>query len=308
MHQALAAAALGLAWLCACGKRGESPAPSASVAFSSTPQSSATPSTSMTHLAQVKPSCRALAVVGTATVDGAPIVTGTVLDGEHWVELDAGASVALRHSLTSRELRLLGPGLVLPCRHGAEQVLLAQGRLQTSQNLGVRPGAEVLIATPLGTIRYGDAAIDVELGSKGLHLRVKQGEAWLDPQAAGVRPFKNPLRSADEVALPPGKIGPTALAEACAAAAEVAAESARRVLGTAAPEPARTPPGPEPSLGERAAAQIRDRSGARAACSMAAAAAGSVLDPAARQSLWASIAHSDELWQSVPRAISAQKN
>jgi hypothetical protein len=82
-------------------------------------------------------------VTGKATADGVPIAVGDLLDGEHWVELAAGSSVALRDTLTSRELKLIGPGLELPCRHGAEQVLIAAGRLSTSTTLGVRPGAEV---------------------------------------------------------------------------------------------------------------------------------------------------------------------
>jgi hypothetical protein len=269
---------------------------------SSTPAPAAS---TVSRVTQTKPGCRALAVVGIATVDSAPIAIGTLLDGEHWVKLSAGASVSLRHTLTSRELKLIGPGLVLPCRHGAEQVLLSDGSLSTSENLGVRPGAEVLIATPSGTIHYGDAAIDVQYGAKGLRLRVKQGEAWLEPQDPSAPHAKNPLRSPKEAALPPSKSTAAGLADACKAVAEAAAESARSMLGVASPNQLAQS---GRSLGERAAAQIRDRAAARAACSTAAAAAGRLTDPAARQSLWASIAHSDELWQSVPRAVSAQKN
>jgi hypothetical protein len=303
---AFAVSTLALAWLCACGKRSEAskPTPNAGAGASSKIASSAAPlpAGSVPHLVQVKPGCRALAVTGKATVGSTLITTGTLLDGEHWVELEAGASVALRHSLTSREFTLLGPGLVLPCRHGAEQILLAQGRLSTSENLGVRPGAEVLIATPSGTIHYGDAAIDVQFDPKGLRLRVKQGEAWLvpaDPSASAA--IKNPIRSPKEAALPLNRASVAALADVCRASAETAAESARRVLNGGTPQAS-------DSLGARAAAQMRDRAAARAACSVAAAATGSVADPAERQSLWALIAHSDDLWQSVPRGVSAQKN
>ena len=56
------------------------------------------------------------------------------------------------------------------------------GATLTSANLGVRPGAEVLIATPLGAVRYGDAALDLSLDAQGLRVRVKQGEAWVEPE------------------------------------------------------------------------------------------------------------------------------
>jgi hypothetical protein len=307
MRSAFAASLLALAALCACSKQTDSGKPlasasaNASLFASAAPNASALPAGSVPHLPQVKPSCRALAVTGKATADGSPIGVGTLLDGEHWVELEAGSSVSLRHTLTTRELKLIGPGLVLPCWHGAEQVLLAEGKLSTSSNLGVRPGAEVLIATPVGTIHYGDAAIDVQFGQKGLRLRVKEGEAWLAPRDPAAPPVNNPLRSPQEAALPASKVTPSALADACKASAETAAGSARRVLGLGSVVQAG-------SLGTRAAAHMRDRAAARAACATAAAATGSVTDPAERQSLWVSIAHSDEVWQSVPRGISAQKN
>jgi hypothetical protein len=301
MRSAHAVSMLGLAWLCACSKHPDpaqakaSPSSAAKIA----PSSSAVQA--VPHLPQVKPACRALAVTGKASADGAAIAIGSLLDGEHWVELDAGASVSLRHTLTSRELKLIGPGLILPCRHGLEQVLLAQGKLSTFSNLGVRPGAEVLIATPVGTVHFGDAAIDVQFDLKGLRMRVKEGEAWLEPREASTTPLKNPLRSPKEAALPASKVGAAGLADACLASAEAAAESARRVL-----EPGASPQ--MGTIGARAASQMRDRSAARAACAIAAAATGSVADPAERQRLWASIAHSDEVWQSVPHGVSAQKN
>jgi hypothetical protein len=53
---------------------------------------------------------------------------------------------------------------------------------------------------------------------------------------------------------------------------------------------------------------MRDRGRARTACAIAAAAAGATTDPAEKQSLSASIVHSDAVWQSVPRAVPGQKN
>src|SRR5882724_153571 len=191
---------LGLAGAVACSKPAPSkPAPRASAgavgSASAEPTASSEPPTSVPHAVLPKGACRALLVSGKVTVDGALIVTGSLLDGEHWVELESGSSAALRHTLTSREFRLIGPAKVLPCRAGAEQLLLAKGQLSTSANLGVRPGTEVLIASPLGTVHYGDAALDVELSTQGLLVRVKQGEAWVEPEQAGKPPFKNPVGS-----------------------------------------------------------------------------------------------------------------
>jgi hypothetical protein len=304
MRAALAVSLFALCSCCACRKRdaGPTPAVSARVAASAEVAPSAQLAPTVPHSNAPKGACRALAVTGKASADGTPIAVGTLLDGEHWVELEENSSVALRHTITSRELKLLGPGLVLPCRHGSEQFLLARGRLSTSSNLGVRPGAEVLLATPAASIHYGDASLDLQFDKRGLHLRVNGGEAWLDPAEPDPKtPPKNPLRTKQEARVPVTRADPSGLAGSCKSAAENAAESARRVLAGATTEAGE-------SLGARAAAQMRDRAAARAACAVAAAAAGALSDPAERQSLWASIAHSDELWQSVPRAISAQKN
>ena len=299
----LALSVLGLAGAAACSKPTGTgtPSPSAAPSASSLTTSSAPSPTTVPHAVQSKPACRALDVVGKANVDGTPIVVGSLLDGEHWVTLEAGSSVALRHTLTSREFKLIGPGNILPCRHGAEQILVAIGQLSTSANLGVRPGAEVLIATPSGTVHYGDAAIDLEFGPKGLRVRVKQGEAWLEPEARGKPKFKNPVRSGAEARLAGDQPSVQALLAACQTAAQNAQESAQRVL---------TPSDPATvgSLGTRAAAQMRDRAAARAACAMAEAEVGATRDSAERQRLSESVVHADELWQSVPRNAPGQKN
>ena len=294
---------LAIACAVSCSKPKDSPQLAASVTPSALPSASPTASAlaSAQRLVNGKGACRALLVTGKANAEGKPIDVGTLLDGERWVELETGASVALRHTLTSREFKLIGPGRILPCRAGSEQILIAVGRLSTSANLGVRPGAEVLIATPSGTVRYGDAALDVEFGEKGLRVRVKQGEAWVEPADQSKPAFKNPVHGDGEAQLPARRSDVEALALACQASAQTAYESAERVLGHGANAG-------EGSLGARAAAHMRDRGAARIACAIAAAAVGAVDDPAKKQSLSASVARGDELWQSVPRAVSGQKN
>jgi hypothetical protein len=158
-----------------------------------------------------------------------------------------------------------------------------------------------LIATPLGTVHYGDAALDVEFSAKGLRVRVKQGEAWVDPEKAGKPPFKNPVGSGGEARLSGRPINAQALLDACQASAERARDSAELVLTTGQA-------GAAGSLGARAADNMRARAAARSDCAMAAAALGTQGDPAERQRLSAAVAHADDLWRSVPTAASEQKN
>jgi len=297
----LATSVIALVCAVACSKPAPSTGPAPSAAANAANSANSEPPASVPHVVLPKGACRALLVIGKATVEGAPIVTGTLLDGEHWVELEAGSSVALRHTVTSRELKLIGPGSILPCRGGAEQILVAKGQLSTSANLGVRPGAEVLIATPLGTVHYGDAALDVEFSGKGLRVRVKQGEAWVEPEKAGKPPFKNPVASGAEARLSGRPLSAQQLLDACQTAAEHARDSAQLVL-TAGQA------GAPSSLGARAADNMRARAAARSACAMAAAALGALDDPAEKQRLSAAVAHADDLWRSVPTAASGQKN
>ena len=289
---------LSLVW--ACEKRDLPSKPRASASAAPSSATVVSPPSAVPRAAVARPGCRALAVTGVATVEGAPIATSGLLDGTHWVELAAGASVSLRHTQTTREFRLIGPGHALPCRNGTEQILLADGKLSTSKSLGVRPGAEVLIATPGGVVHYGDAALDLEFGEKGLRVRVKQGEAWVEPEERGNPHFKNPLRSGAEARLPSTPQRAQSLVDACQSAAQAAELSARRVLGNEGSGGRGSV-----SLGARAAAHMRERSKARTECAIAAAAAYVESDPANRQSLSASIAHADALWQSVPPSSGA---
>ena len=298
--------AAGLA-LCAlgCSKQNESPKPGPSSSSASAPSAlTAAPAASLNAgPPATKAGCRALDVTGRASVDGAPLASNALLDGEHWVELEKGATISLRHTVTTREFKLIGPARILPCRAGGEQLLLARGQLTTSANLGVRPGAEVLIATPGGTVRYGDAALDVEFAGVGLRVRVKQGEAWVEPETKGKPPFKNPVRIGAEARLLPEPRSARELVATCQAAAQVAADSAQHVLHQAPSADAGAS-----TLGERAAAHMRDRAQARVACAIASAALGGNDDATERGSLSASVARADLLWQSVPHALSGQKN
>jgi hypothetical protein len=232
-------------------------------------------------------------------VGSAPLASGAEVDGSEWVTLAKGASVTLKHAASGRELSLTGPALFRACRRGREQVLLAQGQITVGSGMGARPGAEVLIATPVAGLRYGDAELSLVLDEKRLTVEVRSGQVEVDPAlppAAGAKPPKSPLRAKDKLAIPLGKPDVADLMARCKAAAEAAESSARRVGDKTAPEP----------LGERAQVHVRARRTARAACTIAAAATGLVADPSAAAGLWAEAARWEGLWETIPRPSSAQ--
>lgn len=289
------AAGVLAAWLAGCSKapteQHAPAAPSASAAATpAAPSASAVPSS-----ARRAPICRALRVVGEARQGDAPLSSGTELDGSEWITLASGASFTLKHSSSGRELSFAGPARLRVCSRGREQVLLARGKLEAGSGLGARPGAEVLVATPIAALRYADAELTLSLDGQQLEVALRAGQAEVDPALPKQAGVKSPLRGKDKLRLPLGKPDPTGLMARCKEAAEAAAASARHVRDKSAAEP----------LGQRAQANVRARRSARAACSVAAAATGLVADPVASAGLWAEAQRWEELWESIPRTESA---
>lgn len=281
--------------LCACG-RGKGDAGKAAASASSVPASSAVPVVSAPPSARPPPPpvpvCRAIQVQGVAKMGESTLTSGEVLDGETWVSLEKGATVALKHSATGRELSITGPALFRACRRGREQLLLVSGSVTAVSGMGSRPGAEVVIATPIAGVHYGDAEYTLTLDDKKLAIAVRAGQVELEPQPAKAKkPEKATLLAKDKLSLPFGKPDPKVLMSSCQEAAEAAEASARRVGDRSAPEP----------LGERAQAHVKARKLARNACTVAAAATGLVADPEARAGLWAEAVRWEGLWESIPR-------
>ncbi|RYZ08593.1 MAG: hypothetical protein EOO73_06990 [Myxococcales bacterium] len=292
---------VGLAALAACSKgQGAAPAPSAlasALASLSLPSSSPSPSPSGSSGEPPAPAaatCRALRVVGDAKLGEGPLASGQELDGAEWVTLADGASLTLKHTSTGRELSVSGPALFRACRKGREQLLLTRGSVQAGAGMGARPGAEVLIATPVAGVRYGDADFKLVLSDKKLSLAVRAGQLELD--SASATPLKSPLGAKETLSIPLGNPDPVALMARCQAAAEQAVATGRKVGDKSAPE----------SLGERASAHVKARRAARSTCTIAAAAIGLLADPAQSAGLWADAARWEGLWETVPRPLRAK--
>jgi hypothetical protein len=297
--------------LLACGKGGRDHATaaaddSASAAISAVAPAPSAAISDAAHAAQAAPpprdpTCRALRVEGEAKLGEAPLVSGAELDGSDWVTLGPGASVTLKHASTGRELALAGPARFRACRRGREQLLLARGKVMVGSGMGARPGAEVVIATPVAAVRYADADFMLQLDEKRLSVEVRAGQVEIDSAApalgsANAKGLKSPLHAKDKLVVPLGKPDVALLMSRCQTAAEASAETARKVGDKSAPEP----------LGERAQAHVRARKAARAACTIAAAATGLVADPAAAAGHWAEAVRWEGLWETIPRPARAQ--
>lgn len=237
--------------------------------------------------------CRAVSVKGAVSVSGGKALKShQLIDGSRWLDLGKDAVVHVRHMLSAREFELLGPGRMLVCPSGEERILLANGKVITTNGPGARPGAEAMIATPFGTVIYGDARLVATLSDKQLEVDVKAGSAWVRPAPGAKRDGPEQVEAKQKATLS-GASDTQDLVSRCRKAAEETARRARAVILRPAAKDAG-------SLGERAAAHVLARKAARAACATAEAAVGRTSDPAERKRLWTQLEASEKLWRAVP--------
>jgi hypothetical protein len=237
------------------------PKPSArpAPARSATPAASSAPATG----------CRVLAAKGTAG-PGSPAV-GKLLTGAEWLDLATGVELSLKHTETTRELRVRGPARLLACPDGAETIVLSQGGVSSIAGPGTRAGATVTLATPFGVVEYADAELTLDVGDKSLTLDVKRGNAWLSasvreerPGAARPKPIAPP---AGRVALR-GEVDPSSLVTRC--------KDARDDVTAGAPAPA---PSAAAERGKWAISMLEKRKASRLICERARAATGRLAGP-----------------------------
>jgi hypothetical protein len=216
------------------------------------------------------------------------VARGQKLSSRSWLELDAEAVVHLRHTRSGRELSLTGPGRVLACVDGREEVIVGSGTVRTQAAAGTRPGAQVLVGTPFGTFRYADARASVAVGASELSASVDAGRLWLSPPGA----------AADELTLDhsaafrrdtSGRIGAEAATRLCERAAGEARERAASLLA-----------GGKSGFGDRAAAHVRARRQARSACATATAAALGEQEGAELEARLGEISRYEALFRAVP--------
>jgi len=215
--------------------------------------------------------CRAIDVKG-RVVDETdhPITTSAPLDRAVWLDMDPKALLAVKDVETGRELVFMGPGRVRPCVDGEERFYLVSGEVRTAAAAGARPGAEVLVATPYGVVRYGDARLVIKADRGAISIRAEMGDAWLEvPSADGSGISEEKIGTGKRLERKGLSVDVKALVGTCEATAKVAEERALVVLKPG-PSEQTTP------LGARAAEHMRARRSARFACALARAALGTI--------------------------------
>jgi hypothetical protein len=215
-----------------------------------------------------------------------------LFDGAAWLSFGAGASATFRHAETAREWTLIGPGRMRPCRGGEEQVAIASGRLRTTTGAGARPGAEVLVFTPHGVLRYGDASLELTVERRELRTLAKGGQVWLETLEGKAAVLSLPLGKPQSTK---GKRPPASLEQRCETLAQRASEVGGALTSV---------PSAGPGLSARAVEHLRARRDARFACGAAEAFAGG-LEPPERGRLLDRLVELERLYRELPRRPTA---
>jgi len=249
------------------------------------------------------PRCRVMSVSGKAARAGAPLRAGDTLDQQLPVELGEASTLHLVHTASARQWTLRGPARLFACDRGAEEIVLALGSLRTEPGSGVRPGAEVWVGTPYGSLRYSDARAEIGVTPEALSVRVSSGEVWFTPLVA--EPLAERALASGTTTFPARthRLAYDAARERCEHSASAADSLAIALL-----EPSQR------TLGERAREHVRARQTAHASCSGALAvllagdpgASSGTLDDAARAG-YAELARFDRLWRDVPARAAARR-
>jgi hypothetical protein len=236
--------------------------------------------------------CRVMSVSGSAQREGLPLRAGDTLDRQQSVELGAASTLHLVHTSSARQWTLTGPARAFACERGAEEIVLASGTLRTEPGSGVRPGAEVWVGTPFGSLRYSDARAELQVTPEALRVQVSSGSVWLSPLGADA----TERELAGGTSTWPAR--PHRLASGVAMARCESDSRAAEALATALLAPSTEP------LGARAREHVRARQRAHASCSSALATllasdAGGAQD-APTQAGYSALAASDRRWRGVP--------
>ena len=244
--------------------------------------------------------CRAIKVAGDVLSSaGTPLKRGDEIDGSEWLTLKDGGSVVVRHALSSREYAISGPGRVHPCHQGEEEVLLALGEFKATSGGGARPGAFVTLATPWGTLRYGNADAVIRATSQAAEVSVNTGTVWVDAaqgaKLSGEPKLTGPKAKAKLQAT--SKFSVDTLIEACEADAKTAEDKAEALLKGRH----------ERGFGAQAAEHVRLRAAARRSCQVAQAALGLAIEPAKAAALEKRLDSANQRWRRVPLSFSQKR-
>jgi hypothetical protein len=244
-----------------------------------------------------------------------PLARGDLVPEGGLLELGPDSELTVQATVSTREITLVGPALAEACPGGDEAVRLSYGKVTAFPGAGVRPGADVWIASPLGVVRFSDAQIEITVPDRDaarVAIAVITGQATFlaanggvtaAPGGAGQDASRgHRLAAGEAIALAPGVTFAVQRPEGTIARwiGDLVAECIRRAAAArqAAQRVGLPRDGARGELGDLAFAHVRARQQARAACE--AAWAGGALAPAAHAADRADLERADATWKGAP--------
>lgn len=233
-------------------------------------------------------------VTGEVRRGAALLAMGTRLDGPPALELPPEAAVHLVHTRSTRQWVISGPARVVACEGGEEELWLAAGTLRVEPGAGVRPGAEVWVGTPFGSLRYADARAEIAVDARQLTSNVANGELWFAPLGGETTAERRLALGTTRFSAASHRLAREPAIERCGRDAALARSRAQALLA----------PLKEP-LGQLAAEHVRARQRAHGSCASARAAALAAGPPRDQQAGSQALARYDQLWRALPGPLPA---
>ncbi len=288
-----------------------SPAPSTPLPVASAHAGTPLPTTAPPRPREKTP-CRAIAVDGDVRLDrsagGAALARQDAIEPETWIWLASDSRLVAKDPRTARETSFRGPGHVRPCVDFAEESWITSGTFESAVGAGETPGAEEWVVTPVGVVRYGAARVTVDVPIRSLHdsvgLGVTEGVAfaWLASDATAQTSDGGPSSGPVDdgwARIAGAQLTLTVASPRPAPESARAAIEACRLVGRSALDLANALV--EGDAGAMmAAAQVRARRLARAACAVAAIRVDSLSKSSSKENLVTSLRDADALWRSAP--------
>ncbi len=272
------------------------PGPSAAKTAASPPGAEATLPERRPHAPPIGPSCRVMTVSGRVERGAAAVRAGDVLNDGRALELAPDSTLHVLHTVSGRGWTVTGPARLVMCEDGGEEIILARGTLRAEPSAGVRPGAEVWVGTPYGSLRYADAGAELEISARELRVRVASGQLWF----SGLAESTTERRLTGSATFGAAHRATSALWTARCGRDATLAETRATELLAASVEP----------LGARAAEHVRARQRAHASCASARAWALAELGAVGRDAPSAplegaragdsELTRYDQMWRRVP--------
>jgi hypothetical protein len=271
-----------------------------------------TPPPSSTGARRTAIGCRAIAVDGEVRLQtedgGTNLRRQDEIEPGRWVWLSPETRLVAKDPRTTRETTFRGLGHAKPCVGLGEESWVTSGTFESTVGSGEAPGAEEWVVTPLGVVRFGAAklTVDAPVGAERVQVDVTTGAAFVWPaQDASIRGPDGGATPgpSDEgwVRVSAGSATLTRTPRPAPPEGARAAIDACRTAGNSAHDLANALVSGDAD-GRTAAAQVKARRLARAACAVAAIRVDALYGVGNKENLSESLKDADSLWRSLPAA------